>query len=187
MIKTEISNPRSKTEILSALEDVAEKVESYYSSLSPEQFFHDGLGGWSAAQNLSHITFIGSLAVYLFGFPRFLFIPFGKQTIQRDFVTLKNDYLSSDKTIYIGPLAPSSIAPPLDAKNVIQTMTSDWRKVYRDLNLAIQSIPEEDMDNFSLPHPSMGMLSLREMIYVIIIHPIHHTYKVEQKMERVTR
>jgi hypothetical protein len=66
-------------------------------------------------------------------------------------------------------------------------MTSDWRKVYRDLNLAIQSIPEEDMDNFSLPHPSMGMLSLREMIYVIIIHPIHHTYKVEQKMERVTR
>jgi len=187
MIKTEISNPRSKTEILSALEDVAEKVESYYSSLSPEQFFHDGLGGWSAAQNLSHITFIGSLAVYLFGLPRFLFIPFGKQTKQRDFVTLKNDYLSSDKTIYIGPLAPSSIAPPLDAKNVIQTMTSDWRKVYRDLNLAIQSIPEEDMDNFSLPHPSMGMLSLREMIYVIIIHPIHHTYKVEQKMERVTR
>lgn len=187
MIKTEISNPRSKTEILSAIEDVAEKVESYYTSLSPEQFFHDGLGGWSAAQNLSHITFIGSLAVYLFGLPRFLFIPFGKQSVQRDFNTLKNDYIGSDKVIFIGPLAPSSIAPPLDANNVVQTMVSDWRKVYRDLNLAIQSIPEEDMDNYSLPHPSMGMLSLREMIYVLIIHPIHHTYKVEQKMERYSR
>ena len=187
MINTEIPNPRSKIEILSAIEDIAEKVESYYTSLSPEQFFHDGLGGWSAAQNLSHITFIGSLAVYLFGLPRFLFIPFGKQSVQRDFNTLKNDYIGSDKVIFIGPLAPSSIAPPLDANNVIQTMVSDWRKVYRDLNLAIQSIPEEDMDNYSLPHPSMGMLSLREMIYVLIIHPIHHTYKVEQKMDRYSR
>lgn len=187
MIKTEISNPRSKTEILSSIEDVAEKIESYYTSLSPEQFFHDGLGGWSAAQNLSHITFIGSLAVYLFGLPRFLFLPFGKQNVQRDFNTLKNDYIGSDKVIFIGPLAPSSIAPPIDAKNVIQTMVSDCRKVYRELNLAVQSIPEEDMDNYSLPHPSMGMLSLREMIYVLIIHPIHHTYKVEQKMEKYPR
>ncbi len=182
MIKLDIPNPHSKSEILASLRDVSNKVKDYYTSISPELFFHDGLGGWSPAQNLSHITFIASLAANLFKLPRFLLVLFGKQDHQRDFKTLHDDYLGSDKFIYIGPLAPSTIQPPSNAKEVIHKMASDWIKSSEEIISALQSVPEEDFDNYSIPHPSMGMLSYREMVYVLIIHPIHHTYKVEQKL-----
>jgi hypothetical protein len=61
-------------------------------------------------------------------------------------------------------------------------MASDWIKSSEEIISVLQSVPEEDFDNYSMPHPSMGMLSYREMVYVLIIHPIHHTYKVEQKL-----
>ncbi len=182
MITLDIPNPHSKEEILASLEDVSKKVKDFYTALPPELFFHDRLGGWSPAQNLSHLTFIASLAVPLLYLPRFLFLPFGKQAQQRDYTTLQRDYLGSKKPIYIGPLAPASIQPPSNGKDVIQNLAFEWLKVSKNLGNAIQSIPEEDLDDYSLPHPSMGMLSLREMLYVLLIHPIHHTYKVEQKL-----
>lgn len=182
MIELEIQNPYSKTELVSSLRDVTRKVESYYNSLPPELFFHDGLGGWSPAQNLSHITFIANLAVYLLKLPRFIFFVFGKQNHQRDFKTLLADYIGSKTPIYIGPLEPASIQPPPNAKQLIHEMVSDWVKVSMELASQLDTIPENDFDQYSLPHPSMGMLSYREMMYVFIIHPIHHTYKVEQKL-----
>jgi hypothetical protein len=56
MITLDISNPHSKEEILASLEDVSKKVKDFYTALPPELFFHDRLGGWSPAQNLSHLT-----------------------------------------------------------------------------------------------------------------------------------
>ena len=58
----------------------------------------------------------------------------------------------------------------------------NFRRLMEKVDRVSDKEAEEDFDNYSIPHPSMGMLSYREMVYVLIIHPIHHTYKVEQKL-----
>lgn len=106
MLETEIKNPYTKSELLYSLKDITQKVETYYNSLAPQIFFNDNLGGWSPAQNLSHITFIAAIAATLFKLPRFLLIPLGKPSNGKDFITTKNIYIGAEKPIYIGPLAP---------------------------------------------------------------------------------
>lgn len=187
MIELEIPNPYTKQEILESIPDLARKIEAYYRGLGHEIFFHDGLGGWSPAQNLAHITWIQNMAVLLLKAPRFLLLPFGKRPSQRDFQTLQRDYLSSGKPIPLGPLAPAKLSPPKEATVMIESMLLDWNKSARDIYFALQAIPESEFDEYSLPHPSMGMLSLREIFYLLLIHPVHHTLKVEQKINRVSR
>ena len=181
MLQLENKNPYSKSEILASMDDINQKVKSFYKEISPELFFHDGLGGWSPAQNLSHLGDIAKGGVLLLRLPRFLFLIFGKRESQRDFRTLQTDYIGSDKSIYLGPLVPAPI-PPKDYKNQIAELMAKWDKVCTEIKEVVQSIPEEDYDKYSMPHPTMGMLSLREDFYLLIIHPIHHSYKVEQKI-----
>lgn len=184
MIQLDNPNPRSKSEILQAIEDVTKKVEVFYGSLSPEIFFHEGLGGWSPAQNLSHITWIQGVAAILLKLPRFLLLPFGKRTTLKDYKTIQQEYIFGSKVVPLGPLAPSKIQVPANAKEKIHSMLSDWRNSASDLKASLESIPESDFDEYSLPHPSMGVLSLREMFFVILAHPIHHSYKVELKIPK---
>lgn len=184
MIQLTIQNPHSKTEILSSIEDIKRKTHSFFESLSPELFFHNGLGGWSAAQNLSHLNTITSLSVELLKLPRFFLIPFGKRKNQKDFITLKDEYINSKKAIQIGPLAPSSIEPPKISNELIEKMLREWDSICGNLKAVLENVPEEDFDKYSIPHPSLGILSYREILYVIIFHAIHHTYKVEQKIEK---
>lgn len=187
MLETQIKNPHSKEEILSSMRDITEKVYLYYSSLPPEIFFNDRMGGWSPAQNLNHITFIAQLAILLLRIPFFFLIPFGKRRDQKDFLTLREEYIGSPKPIYIGPLAPAEIHLPPEPESVIRNLLVSWKKTNTELADALATVPESNFDEYSLPHPSLGMLSFREMMYVLIIHPVHHTYKVEQKTSRFVR
>jgi len=95
MLQLENKNPYSKSEILASMDDINQKVKSFYKEISPELFFHDGLGGWSPAQNLSHLGDIAKGGVLLLRLPRFLFLIFGKRESQRDFRTLQTDYIGA--------------------------------------------------------------------------------------------
>ncbi|HMV45768.1 MAG TPA: DinB family protein [Leptospiraceae bacterium] len=185
MIQLENRNPYSKSEILSSILDIESKVSIFFQSISPELFYHNGLGGWSPAQNLSHLIDIGNGTILLLNTPRFLFSIFGKRKTQRDFETLLTDYIESKAVIQIGPIAPSKISS-IDESKKLSVLIPNFKKVYDELNTIIFKIPESEFDEYSLPHPTMGMLSLREVLYLILIHPIHHCYKVEQKILKVT-
>ncbi|MBL0264511.1 MAG: hypothetical protein IPQ05_11670 [Leptospiraceae bacterium] len=124
MLQLENKNPYSKSEILASMDDINQKVKSFYKEISPELFFHDGLGGWSPAQNLSHLGDIAKGGVLLLRLPRFLFLIFGKRESQRDFRTLQTDYIGSDKSIYLGPLVPAPI-PPKDYKIKSQSLMAN--------------------------------------------------------------
>ena len=187
MLETEIKNPHTKEEIISSLRDITVKVDSYYRSLPSEIFFNDKMGGWSPAQNLNHITFIAQIAIPLLRIPFFFLIPFGKRKEQKDFLALREEYIGAPKPIYIGPLAPAEIQLPANPASVIRSLLDAWKKANTELADTLETIPESNFDEYSLPHPSLGILSFREMMYVLIFHPVHHTYKVEQKTSRFVR
>ncbi|MCB1190164.1 MAG: DinB family protein [Leptospiraceae bacterium] len=182
MILLKIENPHSKAEILASIEDVNQQVCSFFGSLKPEVFFHNGFGGWSAAQNLSHITEITFYFVLLLKLPRFLLLLFGERSKQKDFQALHKEYIYSDKVIPLGPLAPSTIPVPRNGEEVIRKMLDKWSDTCNQLMSVLRDVPEEDFDKYSMLHPTLGILSYREMLYIIVIHAIHHSYKVEQKI-----
>ncbi|MCB1144006.1 MAG: DinB family protein [Leptospiraceae bacterium] len=183
MLKLEIENPYTKKEILSSFDDISEKVINFYSDIDPKIFFHKGLGGWSPAQNLAHITFINTATVYLFHIPKFLFLPFRIFSKPRSYTEVHQDYIFGSKTIPLGPLGPEEIEMPSDPKKEIESLCSAWKDICIQLKLVARNMDEEDMDKYFIIHPTLGGLSLRETFFLILIHPIHHSYNVEKKIE----
>jgi hypothetical protein len=47
-----------------------------------------------------------------------------------------------------------------------------------NLCLSIEKISEEDLDYYVLPHPILGKLTLREMLYFTIYHVKHHEKQI---------
>ena len=47
-----------------------------------------------------------------------------------------------------------------------------------NLCLSIEKISEEDLDYYLLPHPILGKLTLREMLYFTIYHVKHHEKQI---------
>jgi len=47
----------------------------------------------------------------------------------------------------------------------------------------LEQFTEEELDTLSLPHPLLGILSIREMFYLISYHPSHHLAQTKQCVE----
>jgi hypothetical protein len=53
-------------------------------------------------------------------------------------------------------------------------------KLVNSLCKSINSYSEEQLDQYILPHPLLGKLTIREMMYFTIYHAQHHTTIVRQ-------
>ncbi len=57
-------------------------------------------------------------------------------------------------------------------------LTTQLTDLIKSLNQKIDSFSEEQLDKLILPHPLLGKLTLREMLYFTIYHVQHHHQQV---------
>ena len=50
----------------------------------------------------------------------------------------------------------------------------------------LTNFTEGELDNLVLPHPLLGQLTIREMIYFTIYHVEHHTRNIKRNIEQLT-
>ena len=53
----------------------------------------------------------------------------------------------------------------------------------KQLWLAIGSWREQDLDRYVLPHPLLGKLTLREMLFFTLYHNYHHVRNVAARLQ----
>ena len=68
-------------------------------------------------------------------------------------------------------------------KNVL---ISDLNKLIKTLNEKIERLSEQDLDKYMLPHPLIGKISIREMLYFTIYHVQHHHKSVVENIKQCT-
>ena len=54
-----------------------------------------------------------------------------------------------------------------------------FSKELEKLNEQIDEWKEDDLKSYQLPHPVLGKLSIKEMIFFTIIHTDHHRMQIE--------
>lgn len=52
----------------------------------------------------------------------------------------------------------------------------------RTLSVRVDSWTEQDLDTVLLPHPLLGKLTVREMLYFTIYHAQHHQMLVDRDL-----
>jgi hypothetical protein len=141
-------------------------------SLNDGQLLIASPGKWNAVQLLDHIVRSVSPVSLALSLPAFLLrLIFGtanrKSRSYEELVARYHDKLKA------GGRASGRFVPP-PKTNSVEKLSANLSKVVQALARRIDRFSETQLDQLILPHPLLGKLTLREMLYFTIYHVQHH-------------
>ena len=128
---------------------------------------------WTAGQQLDHICRSMKPVAMAFGLPAFVLrLLFGKANRpSRSYDALVEKYKSK---LSAGGRASRRFIPKVIGFNDRDQLEKQLRYTVSRLVQRIDRYSEDELDTYILPHPLLGKLTLREMLYFSIYHVQHH-------------
>lgn len=168
-----------KQKLIKTFKDNHQKFTQYVDDLDNEKFNYIYNNKWSAAQQLKHIL------LTLTPFPKILpsksYITEKFGTIDRptwDYETVFNNYLKTDRK------APEQFVPDgVIAFDQKEEIISNIQYHIETIANLLNDYSEEELNTLSIPHPLLGKLTIREMFYLMLYHPLHHLKQIELSFE----
>ncbi len=176
----QVENLYAREKILLALQQVNHSVETTFKSFTLDEFFSRPGQRWSAYDTLRHLTKSVKPVTLALRLPRqVLGLLFGKPgETSRRYEQMKSAYDSALRAgAQAGRFAPDlKEIPPTEegAERARRTAILKWRRAGRNLVAAVDRWPNYKMDKYRLPHPILGKLTVREMLFFTINHNLHH-------------
>lgn len=170
----------SKADIGKALDEKVNAFNNFIITLNREQFEATPENKWSAGQNLDHLIRSIKPLQLAYSLPKLILgLMFGKANRpSRSYDELAEKYknkLSSGGRAS-GPFIPKKII--FEQKELlIEKYSSHKEKLIRK----IARKKEEDLDKYILPHPLLGKITLREMLFFTIHHNEHHLLLLQSR------
>ena len=163
----------NKQEIQYKLKENHQRFADTIAALPDPEFLYGANGKWTAGQQLDHICRSVSALDFGLAVPKLLLSLYvgkaNRPTRDYDAVIAKYRLKLEVGGRAIGRFIPKKVN------------TSDKVKLIQKLNHAVNSLckkadryTEQQLDDYILPHPLMGKLTIREMLYFTIYHVEHH-------------
>lgn len=167
----------NSSELIQQLRDHHQAYFDMMAALPEDVFFSSYQDKWSPALQLDHIRISVRPVVLAFSLPGFLLrLLFGKPNRpSRSYEGLVEKYLSK---LDQGGKAPAAFVPKVQGERA--AMIARTQATVNKLMKAVGACKEADLERYLLPHPLLGKLTLREMIYFTIYHVQHHHAAVEK-------
>lgn len=174
----------NKTELKESLEKRYSTFANYINGLSKDEFLFAYQSKWTAGQQLKHIVLCVNPLVKVFGMPNTMIEQNFGTTVApgRTYDQLLADYL--EKLDQSGK-APNPYLPEIVSENEKSELLNRLPKLMEKLNTEIDIFTEEELDILCIPHPLLGNISLREMLYNAIYHVEHHQKLTENNLEEM--
>ena len=147
-------------------------AENTANSFSESAFFQrPATGKWSAAENMQHLFFSVKPLVGLFGKPE-LMLQFGK----RNRPSMSYDDIVA---LYLEKLKTFSTANIVNVVDGLSPTKAGQIEVFHSINGKFieraSALSEEVLDDYQIPHPLLGLLTVREFIFFTDYHTRYHT------------
>ena len=168
-----------KEEIITSLQEKSVSVIKWVSEQEDDKFGISIDKKWSTGQQLSHLTRSIKPLVMILSKPKFVMkLVFGTSNREtRNYITVVEKYKAK---LDIGGVSTRQFSPkPVlleDKKRLIANYTAYSEKLER----LVSRYSENDLDKYILPHPLLGKLTLREMMFFTIYHTQHHSASLEE-------
>ncbi len=181
-----ITEPFSRGEIQRELQAVREWSGRLWSSFSVDGFFSPIGDAWSPADNVRHLIKSNRPVARALSMPRLLILlRFGPGLRHsRGYSTLKTTYLEALAAgLRAGRFTPSPV--PEEQRTTADRATAIGKldSTLADLIGAVGRWPEWWLDHLRLPHPGLGPLTVREMLFFTLYHNTHHALNVARRLE----
>jgi hypothetical protein len=179
-----MTDPQTKPEILRELRALHERSTRYWDAFSTSDFLAPIGDAWSPADNVRHLGKSVRAVVRGLRMPKpFLFLLFGpSRRTSRGYGALRDVYrgilAGGGKA---GRFAPVPEDAPADPAAWRRELMARREAAAKALESAIEPWSEKALDRYRMPHPLLGKLTVREMLFFTLYHNLHHVWTVARR------
>lgn len=170
--------PTTGAEIVAATLRLQADAESYLAGIPAAEFVAPQGAKWSPADQVRHLTKSTRPLVPALGLPKLvLALRFGRGGgASREFASVRELYRRTlrETGATAGRFTPSVHPPPADLESWKGQVIGGWRAAVAGLTAKIPRWSERQLDRHRLPHPVLGPLTVREMLFFTLYHYSHH-------------
>ena len=164
---------KSKPEIIGELKNSFDLLGQAGQAVPDSQFNISKNNKWTAAENIEHIARATKITSMAFTLPRFLHVLlYGKPNrTSHGYTKLVNNY---EKKLEEGAQATGVYVPKktnYDKAELLNKLKANGDKLTDSISAKWS---EEQLDNYQVTHPILGLLTIRELAYFTIYHNRHH-------------
>ena len=150
--------------------------------LKEEDFCYAPTDKWSAAQQLDHLVRSVQPVNMAIALPKMILqLLFGKAN--RPSKTYDELIAKYQNKIQEGAKASGRFIPPTVGLAQKENLLKRLGELVNSLSKKTSGQSEESLDKYILPHPLLGKLTLREMLYFTAYHVHHHQSIVERDLK----
>jgi hypothetical protein len=171
-----------KTAIIHLLVEKHDAFGKYINGLTDEEYQHCDQEKWTAEKQLEHIVLCLKPLVQVFSMD--------KKTIEQTFGKTERESVTYDVLLgqYLqklneGGKAPARYVPETTIQNQKEQLINELNVIVKKLCSLIELFAEQELDQLCIPHPLLGNLTMREMLYNTIYHVEHHQQQAVQNLK----
>ena len=174
-------NPYTQPEIIQATHEAFQTLAVFSNETEDDAFWKKPTGKWSAGENLQHLILSTQPVIRALKLPKITLRTFGKPNRPcRTYPELVKRYHERLATAEAG--APSPFQPKDALRHDITEVLTTWMGLEEKLCQQIEKWSEEKLDKYLLPHPLLGKLLVREVLFFTIYHTYHHLEIMRQRV-----
>jgi uncharacterized damage-inducible protein DinB len=167
----------TKIELINALKDANERVTKWFTEIPAEDFFARNGEVWSASDNVDHLIKSHKPIAKALKLPKFpLQAMFGKpekpSMAYEELCEIYRDAIAKGGQAF-GRYLPEQQSPG-DLEKAKSDLLNQFSKASAELVSVTEKWNESELDGYFLPHPLIGKLTVREMLYFTIYHNLRH-------------
>jgi hypothetical protein len=173
---------QTKEELISAFKEASSTLHDFIRDQPQDVFEFQPGGKWSAGQHLDHMIRSVKPLNLAYRMPRLgLQILFGKPNRPaRNYKELTDRY---NLKLAGGAVATGAFVPPTIKFHQKQKLLKNFARQNEKLCSALFACKEDNLDKYLLPHPLLGKITLREMMFFTIYHNQHHLDILKNRKE----
>ena len=175
--------PQTGREIEATLRSVAAAGERFLAALPATEFFAPQGASWSPAEHARHLSKSVRPVAMALNLPKLVLRwRFGKAAGSRSFPALREVYLAAlAGGATAGRFTPSAQPPPEEPAKRQAEILATFRHEVETLADRLERWREPALDRHRMPHPVLGPLTVREMLFFTAYHNAHHLNRVAER------
>ena len=181
-----VSEPFTKADLVRDFAAVRAWGTEFWDSVPPDRFFKPlREGGWSPADHARHLIKSNRAVLLGLEIPRFiLLLRFGfTNRASRSYTGLRSNYYEAlDSGLRAGKFAPSELPVEKHTDAERARILKNWSETVTKLETVTPKWSDRALNKLRMPHPGLGMLTVREMLFFTLYHNTHHVNGVSGKL-----
>jgi hypothetical protein len=179
-----VAAPHSAADLARDLEAVRDWAAPFWESFDRAGFFAGSAESWSPAHHVRHLVKSNRPVAGALALPKIaLMLRFGlafRPSLRYD--ALRERYQAAlGRGLKAGGYTPSPLPLERQTDEEQAKVIAAWRDTLSTLAAATRRWSEGALDRHRLPHPGMGLLTVREMLMFTVYHNVHHVNGVARR------